>query len=71
MDLEEPNEGAAHDLARLGSHATVLLETRKCDGSWVGTPVSLVVEGDRAYFLTYHAAGKTKRLRNFPEVRSS
>lgn len=71
MELEESPDKAASDLARFGSHTTVLLETRKRDGSWVGTPVSLVVEADHAYFRTYDAAGKTKRLRNFPEVRLS
>jgi PPOX class probable F420-dependent enzyme len=68
MALDETHRKTANDLARFGSHTTVLLETRKRDGSWVGTPVSLVVEGDRAYFRTYDVAGKTKRLRNFPEV---
>lgn len=49
---------------------TVLLETRKRSGEWVGTPVSLVVDDDgRAYFRSYDAAGKAKRLRNFPDVR--
>jgi uncharacterized protein len=50
---------------------TVLLETRRRDGRWVGTPVSLVTDGTRAYFRTYDAAGKAKRLRNFPDVRVS
>ena len=40
MELEESNKGTAYDLAPFGRHATVLLETRKRDGSWVGTPVS-------------------------------
>ncbi len=48
---------------------TVLLDTRKRDGSWVSTPVSLAIEDGKAYFRTYDAAGKAKRLRNFPEVR--
>lgn len=60
---------ATGGLARFGSRCTVLLETRKRDGSWVATPVSLVVADGRAYFRTYDAAGKYKRLRNFPEVR--
>jgi PPOX class probable F420-dependent enzyme len=47
----------------------VLLETRKRDGSWVGTAVSIAADGERAYFRSYDAAGKAKRLRNFPEVR--
>ena len=56
-------------LDTLGRQRTVLLQTRKRDGSWVGTPVSIVIDGGRAYFRTYDAAGKAKRLRNFPEVR--
>jgi PPOX class probable F420-dependent enzyme len=56
-------------LDSLGRQRAVLLETRKRDGSWVATPVSLVVSGDHGYFRSYHVAGKAKRLRNFPEVR--
>ncbi|MHA6804123.1 PPOX class F420-dependent oxidoreductase [Salinifilum ghardaiensis] len=48
---------------------TILLKTRKRDGSWVDTPVSIVVRGDHAYIRTYDKAGKSKRLRNFSEVR--
>ncbi|GAB3546173.1 PPOX class probable F420-dependent enzyme [Actinopolyspora lacussalsi] len=47
---------------------TVLLRTRKRDGSWVDTPVNIVVRGDRAYIRTYGKSGKRNRLRNFPEV---
>ena len=56
-------------LEELGRERYLLLETRKRDGSWVGTPVSLVVDGEHGYFKSYDAAGKVKRLRNFPEVR--
>jgi uncharacterized protein len=56
-------------LDTLAGQKTVLLETRKRDGTWVGTPVSIVVAGGRAFFRTYDASGKAKRLRNFPEVR--
>ena len=56
-------------LDTLGRQRTVLLETRKRDGTWVGTQVSIVVHDGRAYFRTYDASGKAKRLRNFPEVR--
>ena len=56
-------------LDMLGGEKTVLLETRKRDGNWVGTPVSIVVAGGRAFFRTYDASGKAKRLRNFPEVK--
>jgi PPOX class probable F420-dependent enzyme len=52
-----------------GRTTTVLLETRRRDGTWVPTPVSLVTDGRSAYFRTYDAAGKAKRLRTFPDVR--
>ncbi|GIE92916.1 hypothetical protein Ari01nite_03810 [Paractinoplanes rishiriensis] len=58
----------AMSLEQLGAERTLLLETRKRDGSWVGTPVNLVVENGRAYFKSYDASGKAKRLRNFPDV---
>ena len=48
---------------------TINLETRKRDGSWVATPVSLAHVGNRLFFRTYSSSGKAKRLRNFPEVR--
>jgi PPOX class probable F420-dependent enzyme len=50
---------------------TIVLHTRKRDGSWVPTPVSIAVRADRAYIRTYAKAGKSKRLRNYPEVRFS
>lgn len=56
-------------LDQLGTPKTVLLQTRKRDGSWVKTPVNLVIENDHGYFRTYDASGKYKRLRNFPQVR--
>jgi uncharacterized protein len=46
----------------------MLLRTRKRNGEWVGTPVNVAVEGDRAYFGTPATAAKVKRLRNFDEV---
>ena len=56
-------------LRPLVDSGTVLLRTRKRDGSWVGSPVSLVGDGDHGYFRTWHTAGKAKRLKNFPDVR--
>src|SRR3954469_17655934 len=56
-------------LEKLGQAKTVLVQTRKRDGSWVGTPVSIVVDGGHAYFKSYDASGKAKRLRNFPDVK--
>jgi PPOX class probable F420-dependent enzyme len=56
-------------LEDLGHAKAVLLETRKRDGTWVGTPVSVVEDGQHAYFKSYDASGKAKRLRNFPDVK--
>lgn len=47
---------------------TVLLTTYRRDGTPVGTPVNIVVDGDRAYFRTWDTAWKLKRIRNNPEV---
>lgn len=69
MASDGPHDGAPAALAQLGHSGTVQLQTRKRDGTWVPSPVSLVTEGDRAYFRTYDASGKYKRLRNFPQVR--
>jgi PPOX class probable F420-dependent enzyme len=47
----------------------VLLRTRKRDGTWVGTPVNLAVEGEHAYFGTPADSWKVKRLRKSDEVQ--
>jgi uncharacterized protein len=48
---------------------TVLLTTRKRDGATVGTPVNIALGADgRAYFRTWSATAKAKRMRNFPQV---
>jgi len=49
----------------------VLLTTYRRDGTPVGTPVSIVVEGDRAFTRTWDTAWKFKRIRNNPEVEIS
>lgn len=56
-------------LGRFAGEKVVQLQTRKRDGTWVHTPVNLVVDGDHAYFRTPGKASKNKRLRNFPDVR--
>lgn len=48
---------------------TIRLETKKRDGTWVATPVSLVVHDGGLFFRTYKQSGKAKRLRNFSAVR--
>jgi uncharacterized protein len=47
---------------------TILLTTYKRDGSPVGTPISIAVEGDHAFIRTYDRAWKAKRMRNNPNV---
>ncbi len=47
---------------------TVLLTTFRRDGRPVGTPVSIAVDGERAFVRTYESSGKFKRLRNNPRV---
>lgn len=47
---------------------TIRLTTYRRDGTPVGTPVSIAVDGDHAYIRTYDRAGKAKRLRNNPNV---
>ena len=46
----------------------VLLTTYKRDGTPIGTPVHVAVDGDRAYVKTYDKAWKHKRVRNVPRV---
>ena len=58
----------SEELAPLARSWTVLLTTYKRDGSAVGTPVNIAVEGDRAFFRSYDKAWKTKRIRNNPLV---
>jgi PPOX class probable F420-dependent enzyme len=53
----------------LADQKTILLETRKRDGTWVATPVSLAASDGHLFFRTYRQSGKAKRLRNFSEIR--
>lgn len=46
----------------------VLLTTYRRDGTPVGTPVHIAVDGDRAFVRTWDTAWKVKRIRNNPEV---
>ncbi|MER5973050.1 PPOX class F420-dependent oxidoreductase [Streptomyces sp. NPDC002055] len=59
---------ATPGLAPFVRQGCVLLTTHKRDGTSVGTPVHIAVEGDHAYIRTFGKAGKVKRMRNFPEV---
>lgn len=62
---DKPSEPRARPLTK---QYAVLLTTHKRDGTSVGTPVSIAVDGDHAYIRTYAKSGKAKRMRNFPEV---
>jgi PPOX class probable F420-dependent enzyme len=68
MDIPMNNAVAPSVLEPLDRSWTVLLTTYKRDGTPVGTPVNLAVEGDHAYFRSYDKAWKTKRIRNNPDV---
>jgi PPOX class probable F420-dependent enzyme len=53
---------------RFTDQPTVLLTTYRRDGTPVDTPVSIVVQGDRAFFRTYERAGMMKRIRSHPDI---
>src|SRR6478735_866547 len=55
-------------LAPFVRQRTILLTTYRRDGTPVGTPVSIAVEGNHAFVRTYSSAWKVKRLRRNPEV---
>ncbi len=55
-------------LAPLVRQKTVLLTTHRRDGTPVGTPVHIAVDGDRAFVRTWDTMGKLKRIRNDPSV---
>jgi PPOX class probable F420-dependent enzyme len=55
-------------LERFVSQWTVLITTYKRDGTPIGTPVNIAVDGERAFVRTFDTAWKLKRIRNHPEV---
>lgn len=48
--------------------STALLTTYRRDGTGVATPVSIALDGDRAYFVSAAGSGKAKRLARDPDV---
>ena len=46
----------------------VLLTIYRRNGTPVGTPVNIAVDGDRAFVRTWDTTWKLKRIRNNPEV---
>ncbi|MEV0317014.1 PPOX class F420-dependent oxidoreductase [Streptomyces sp. NPDC050658] len=65
---EHPAGSTSPALAPFVKQYAVLLTSHKKDGTGVGTPVSIVVEGDHAYVRTYAGSWKAKRMRRNPEV---
>uniref|UniRef100_A0A8D4BFL2 F420-dependent enzyme n=2 Tax=Streptomyces TaxID=1883 RepID=A0A8D4BFL2_STRFA len=57
-----------HELEPFVRQYTVLLSSRRPDGSSAHTPVSIAVEGDHAYIRTFSSAWKVDRMRNHPVV---
>lgn len=57
-----------HELEPFVKQYTVLLSSRRPDGSAAHTPVSIAVEGDHAYVRTFSSAWKVDRMRNHPVV---
>jgi PPOX class probable F420-dependent enzyme len=55
-------------LAPFGRRRTALLTSFKRDGTPVATPVTIAVDGERAYVRTYDKAWKAKRMRREPTV---
>ena len=62
------NAAAASALEPLVNQRTVLLTTYRRDGTPVGTPVNIAVDGDRAFVRTFDKAWKLRRIRNNPVV---
>jgi PPOX class probable F420-dependent enzyme len=59
---------ATPTLEPLVRQRTILLTTYRRDGTPVGTPVHVAVEGDRAFVRTWDTTGKLKRIRPNPGV---
>jgi hypothetical protein len=59
---------AASALQPFIKQRTVLLTTCRRDGTPVGTPVNLAVEGERAFVRTFDTAWKLTRIKNNPVV---
>jgi PPOX class probable F420-dependent enzyme len=56
------------NLDHLKDTKTILLTSYRRDGTPIATPVSIAIDGNRAYFRSFDKAWKSKRLRNNPTV---
>jgi uncharacterized protein len=57
-----PAQGSS--LRRFAQERQILLTTYRRDGTPVGTPVHVAVQGDVAYVRTFDPSGKLKRIRS-------
>lgn len=55
-------------LAPFSRQKTVLLTTYRRDGTPVGRPVSIAIDGERAYVRSFERAWKSRRIRRNPVV---
>jgi PPOX class probable F420-dependent enzyme len=55
-------------LAPFSRQKTVLLTTYRRDGTPAGSPVSIAIDGERAYVRSFERAWKTRRIRRNPAV---
>jgi len=65
---EVTTTAAAPALARFVRQKTILLTSYRRDGTPVGAPVSIAVDGDHAYVRSPGNGGKIKRIRRNPMV---
>jgi PPOX class probable F420-dependent enzyme len=63
-----PDPPASGYFASLAGTSYMQLTTYRRDGTAVATPVHFVVVGDTAFFRTWDATGKAKRIRHTPGV---
>ncbi|GCE21224.1 PPOX class F420-dependent oxidoreductase [Dictyobacter kobayashii] len=54
--------------APLRSSRTALLTTFRRNGQGVGTPITILIEGEKIYFTTWTTTGKVKRMTHTPRV---
>jgi uncharacterized protein len=66
--MHAPTASPTSVFDRFARQYTVLLTTFRRDGTSIGTPVNIAVEGDHAYIRTWDTAWKLRRVRNNPHV---
>jgi PPOX class probable F420-dependent enzyme len=68
MQATTDHRAPTQRLAPLVRQYSVLLTSYRRDGTPVGTPVNIAVEGDHAYIRTWDTAWKLRRKRNNSNV---